>query len=266
MRFRKGLGFTRSQAQNYLRITHTAAAIKIAGVVSMLLMSAHAHGQIFKSGNQAIPLIELFTSEGCSSCPPADRWLVEIGKSEHVWSTFVPLAFHVDYWDYIGWKDPFASREYSQRQRRYAKEFSEPTVYTPGVRKSGEQWRRWYLSDAPDELTGDTVGAIRLEVEKSGRFKAEFFGASQSTQLTVALLGIGLSSVVKRGENQGKTLRHDFVVLGISRYAGSVPGSWEGSIPVSSTQASSYAIAAWVTKNGSLKPIQATGGLLARGD
>ena len=85
----------------------------------------------FSSSVERVALVELYTSEGCSSCPPADRWLSQLNSSDKLWDNFVPVAFHVDYWDYIGWKDRFASKAYSQRQRRYAKEQGERTVYNP---------------------------------------------------------------------------------------------------------------------------------------
>lgn len=174
----------------------------------------------------------------------------------------MPIAFHVDYWDYIGWKDPYASREYSQRQRRYAREFGESTVYTPGVRKAGQDWQKWRSRPNLDEASEQKVGKLMLNVEKDGRFTASF-AADQSTQLNIALLGLDLSNEVSRGENRGRTLEHDFVVLGISSYSSAELGQWQGELPKASTPAKSYAIAAWVTQGGSLKPLQATGGYLA---
>ena len=88
------------------------------------MLSVTTQAQTFESNNEQVSLIELYTSEGCSSCPPAERWLSKLADDESLWSHFVPLAFHVDYWDYIGWKDPYASKEYSQRQRRYALQFN----------------------------------------------------------------------------------------------------------------------------------------------
>jgi len=94
-------------------------------VLFTLLTSLSANAQQFMSGEKQVPLIELYTSEGCSSCPPADRWMSKLTAHEDLWSGFVPIALHVDYWDYIGWKDPYASREYSQRQRQIAAERQE---------------------------------------------------------------------------------------------------------------------------------------------
>lgn len=233
--------------------------------VSLLLLgslSFSIFAQEFESPEEQVQLIELYTSEGCSSCPPADRWLSSLKNSDSLWSRFVPLAFHVDYWDYIGWKDPYASREHSQRQRRYAREFGESTVYTPGVRKAGEEWRNWRSRPNLDELSGQKVGKLAINVERDGRFKASF-SSDKPMQLNIALLGLDLSNEVSRGENRGRTLEHDFVVLGVSSYSTADVGQWQGELPQPSTPAKRYAVAAWVTQGGSLAPVQATGGYLA---
>ena len=97
------------------------------------------------SAPQRVPLVELYTSEGCSSCPPADRWLRSLMHDAKA-GRLLPLAFHVDYWDYIGWKDPFARREFNERQSQLARTNKNRTVYTPGVFVQGRETPRW--SDA----------------------------------------------------------------------------------------------------------------------
>ena len=87
-----------------------------------------AEGVSYRSGVQQTGLLELYTSEGCSSCPPADRWLSSLKDDDGLWQELIPVAFHVDYWDYLGWRDRFAARDFSQRQRRYAAEQSMRTV------------------------------------------------------------------------------------------------------------------------------------------
>lgn len=235
-------------------------------ILNIFSLSNNAQAQVFESGEQQVPVIELYTSEGCSSCPPADRWLSGLTDDENLWSGFVPMAFHVDYWDYIGWEDPYASKEYSQRQRRYASEYRESTVYTPGVRKSGEEWRSWRFFGKPENKEAETVGKIALTVADGGQFEANFSASAQSnakpSQLTVAILGVGLSSEVTRGENSGKTLEHDFVVLGISSFSSAEAGKWTGTIPSPKVKAKKYAVAAWLTEGGRLTPVQATGGYL----
>ena len=225
--------------------------------------------QKFSSGEQQVPLIELYTSEGCSSCPPADRWMSTLVNDEALWSGFVPIALHVDYWDYIGWKDPYASPEYSQRQRQIAAENRERTVYTPGVRKAGQEWRTWRLWGEPSNDKGPLVGDLSLSVDNSGAFNAKFNQSDdqkilsrQGLQLNIAVLGLGLSNEVTRGENRGETLEHDFVVLGLSRFSSAEEFSWSGSIEKPEISADRYALAAWISEKGRTKPIQSTGGYL----
>src|SRR6059036_4275966 len=86
----------------------------------------------FQSSGKQPALIELYTSEGCSSCPPAETWLSRLKESPGLWRDFVPMAFHVDYWDYLGWRDPWAAQEFSDRQRAYAQSWRSRRIYTPG--------------------------------------------------------------------------------------------------------------------------------------
>ena len=229
------------------------------------LWASSTLAQTFQSSIQQVPLVELYTSEGCSSCPPADRWMTSLLDEDGLWQNYVPIAFHVDYWDYIGWPDRFASKEYSQRQRRYAAEFNESTVYTPGMRKAGDLWRNWLYVRSPELKDAKNVGVLSLDVKQDDSFTATF-DAEQSndtpSQINIALLGLGLTTDVKRGENRGKTLDHNFVVLGISTVASSELNQWRGTLPKPSVSAPSYAVAAWVTQGGSLTPIQVVGGKL----
>ena len=226
--------------------------------------------QVFRSGESQVQLVELFTSEGCSSCPPADRWMSRLKSDEGLWKSFVPVAFHVDYWDYIGWPDRFAEREYSQRQRRYAAEFSESTVYTPGLRLAGQEWRGWRRATGASLRTSGRPTMGNLELKVAGEsFKASYQPVSSSDQgpyqLSLALLGLDLSTDVKRGENRGETLQHDFVVLGITTISALTDSQeirWQGSLPEASASAPKYALAAWVSQAASQVPIQALGGEL----
>src|SRR6059036_3501 len=95
-------------------------------------ITASAAETTFEVGPQRAQLLELYTSEGCSSCPPAEAWLSKLKDAPGLWRDFVPIAFHVDYWDSLGWKDPFAIKAYSERQRDYAASWRSRSVYTPG--------------------------------------------------------------------------------------------------------------------------------------
>ncbi len=238
-----------------------------------LFVSAAQSLQTFSSGDKAVSVVELYTSEGCSSCPPADRWLSALQSESGLWGEFIPMAFHVDYWDYIGWKDPYASRSNSQRQRRYAAEYRERTVYTPGVRRNGEEWRAWRRGAAITSADRKAVGTLSLSIDDENSFEATFNsnadadeGASDvrqnNVQLNIAVLGMGLEQEVTSGENEGRTLMHDFVVLGTASFSSAEHGAWSGQLPEAKARAEQYAVVAWVSKAGYLSPLQATGGLL----
>src|SRR3954466_11198991 len=109
------------------------------------LFAAVAHGEkcTARSGPQTAALVELYTSEGCDSCPPADRWLSGLGRRGLAPDRVVPLSLHVDYWDYIGWKDPYAKREFSSRQRKLTQLQRNAFVYTPQVMLQGRDYREW---------------------------------------------------------------------------------------------------------------------------
>ncbi len=250
--------------------------IHFALIISTLsaAMSAKADNLVsFESGTKQVPLIELYTSEGCSSCPPADRWLSSLNDSPELWASFVPVAFHVDYWNYIGWPDRFAKQEYTQRQRRYAAEFRERTIYTPGVRQSGLEWRGWRREGVSSPAI--ETGKLQVNVDAQGLISASFTPQapdnSEPLQLTLAVLGMSLESDVKRGENKGKKLKHDFVVLATTTLASNnLTGnqgndqsvSWQGQLPAPEHDAPTLALAAWVTVGQSQVPIQATGGVI----
>src|SRR5881394_2646922 len=120
--------------------------ILLAVLAFCLVSAAQAQKCTARSGDKTAVLVELYTSEGCNSCPPADRWLSGLGK-KYPAELVVPLALHVDYWDYIGWKDPYAKREFSQRQRRLSQLQRAALVYTPQVLVQGADFRTWGSSE-----------------------------------------------------------------------------------------------------------------------
>ena len=94
--------------------------LAILATVALTAPPATGVPTVFESGAERVNLVELYTSEGCSSCPPADRWLSGLRRNRGLWQQVVPLAFHVDYWDNLGWRDQFADASWSERQRQYA--------------------------------------------------------------------------------------------------------------------------------------------------
>ena len=222
--------------------------------------SAVAEKLTFNSGNRQVTLLELYTSQGCSNCPPAERWLNEYVDDAELWTRIVPLAFHVDYWDYIGWKDVYASGDHGERQREYARAGRARSVYTPGLFANGREWRGWTLRVDP-RASSKEPGNLSVTVE-AGRVAATFAAASGPYELHLALLGFDIDTKVERGENRNSILKQQFVVLAHALHTSS-NGHWNVPLPQGESTASRYAIAAWVSTPGNPAPVQATGGWLA---
>jgi hypothetical protein len=172
------------------------------------------------SGSKLLPVVELFTSEGCDSCPPADKWFSTLKPESGV----LPLAFHVDYWDYIGWKDPFGKAAFGERQRDGVRRQGGRVAYTPQVVLDGKDLRSWFRTAALDsglvdarkreprariELTA-TPNGKSLELSVKGDLASTADRANAT--LFVAITENNLTSRVSAGENRGVTLKHDHVV------------------------------------------------------
>lgn len=173
-----------------------------------------------KSGAQITPLLELYTSEGCSSCPPADEWFSHIkADSQKV----TPLAFHVDYWDYIGWKDRFAKAQYSERQRKTAAFNGASFVYTPQFSLNGRDFRGRGDARLNQEIM-QTAQAARANLDLRASLQANGETLVQASvqvvntadipyaEIFIATYENQLVSQVNAGENSGRELRHDYVV------------------------------------------------------
>lgn len=174
------------------------------------------------SARTSVPLVELYTSQGCSSCPPADKWLSQLAQKDA--TRAIPLAFHVAYWDYIGWKDPYARPEFNERQSRLAAANGSRSVYTPGVFVQGREARRWYdAADFEAQLkaigqrpAGATITLDQVKVSGGNvelRVRSELAAPAISKRATVyvALVESGLSTKVTAGENRGEKLANDRV-------------------------------------------------------
>ena len=225
-------------------------------LVLCAISSAHAADRVLESSSQKAHLLELFTSEGCSSCPPAEAWLSKLKNEPRLWKDFVPLAFHVDYWDHLGWRDPFASKEWTARQYQYSANWKSESVYTPGFVVDG---RESQTRSVPSSST-DKPGVLKIALAKD-KVSAEFNptnGPAKNVDLHVALLGFDLNTKPTAGENNGRNLHQDFVVLSLMN-AKLTDGKAEISLNVDSRAG---AIAAWITASNQLEPIQAVGGWL----
>jgi hypothetical protein len=175
-----------------------------------------------RSGAARAALVELYTSEGCDSCPPADQWLSGFPSNGLGRTRVVPLAFHVDYWDYIGWKDAYARPEYGDRQRKNVARVRSGFVYTPQVIVSGADFGKWNtprFGERVGEINGNPPGADIVLNVRDGNGALEVTARASAKQATasgavlyIALYENGLSTQVKAGENSGRTLKHDYVV------------------------------------------------------
>jgi len=181
---------------------------------------------VAESGARTLPLVELYTSEGCSSCPPADRWLARtLGPADD--GPAAALAFHVDYWDKLGWPDRFARATWSERQHGIARAAQSGVVYTPQVVLQGQDTMAWQTSAATRELANASSARprakITVETETRGTRLAVKASARVNTpaprdgaRLVVAYTDGGHVTPVKRGENAGVTLAHEHVVRALA--------------------------------------------------
>ena len=200
-------------------------------------------------------LVELFTSQGCSSCPAADRLLSRLAEVSSSDIAVVPLAFHVDYWNYLGWSDPFSSSDWSDRQRSYARRLESRGVYTPQLVVNG----RWDAvgSNEPDvtalierarrdgeggwvEIEAHLTADDRIDIGLSARVSP---GSPDKLSLWVAVVESGFETPVRSGENARKALRNDYVVRRmLPAFELDANGGGEGSIRVNPDPA-------WVRRN-----------------
>ena len=200
-----------------MRPLHTCIALCSWLLSSLSCVPAFAQAIPCKdqTGSARTMVVELFTSEGCSSCPPADAWLSTLKDEPQV----VALAFHVDYWDDIGWKDVFANPAYTQRQRQWQARTGSRAIYTPQVLVNGHAWSRWpgplsnvnaRISPSAPIVSMSQTGALVQAQLKPG---TEAKTAGAMLQGYWAVLEDGHRNAIKAGENKGRSLTHDHVVV-----------------------------------------------------
>lgn len=223
------------------------------------------------SATHRVSLVELYTSEGCSSCPPADEWLSRLGGQGLAGKTIVPLALHVDYWDYIGWHDRFAQPGFSARQRELAAVGRSSVIYTPQVVFNGHDFRSWWnagrvereLAAAGSSKAQASI-SLNLQVGNPGAFTVTATAGTVQAgphALYLAVYENGLHSDVNRGENAGATLHHDFVVrkwLGPLTLNNQARLSWRQEIELDGTwKPDSLGVAAFVQNTATGEVLQA---------
>ncbi|MFC3153186.1 DUF1223 domain-containing protein [Litoribrevibacter euphylliae] len=263
--------------------------------LSLLLLSLFAQGQTLTSSNHQTVMLELYTSQGCSSCPPAEKWISGFTEDDKLWDKLIPINFRVDYWDYLGWKDHYSNPLFSARQRRYQSLGHSRTVATPGFIVNGKGWNGWFYRRGITAESLSNAGILSIEfpdnLKKSDRITITFTnnsGTSDALMANLVVMGFGLEDYIKRGENRGKTFVQDFVVLGYDRqplflqsqseeqttdYTSTTTstsiskGITSISLPdTSKHEAERYAVAVWVSEKNDPSPIQAVGGWIESGN
>ncbi|KFX69448.1 hypothetical protein TMS3_0113560 [Pseudomonas taeanensis MS-3] len=238
----------------------------VSACIATLLLCPLAQAQSnmsVSSGVTTTPMLELFTSQGCSSCPPAERWMSELKDHPALWTGLIPLAFHVDYWDSLGWPDPFANPGFSARQRAYNRIGASRAVYTPGFMLAGREWRGWFQRQPLKLTNAAAVGKLTLDLD-GDRVRLTFVANQplpEGMTAHVARLGFGLRSKVTRGENAGQTLEHDFVVLSLQQIGANSANQWQTQLQADS-RGERQALVAWLSSPGQPQPYQAVAGWL----
>lgn len=218
-----------------------AAALAIVG--AQIATPASAASQCTATSGATVPVVvELYTSEGCDSCPPADRWLSKSIAEHSKDAAFIPLAFHVDYWDYIGWKDAFAQPAFAQRQSALAANGGASGVYTPQIFVNGKDDRSWTGGAA--RLAAAGRASVKFNVTTNWKNDAAALTLAVSGRLAEPAPGVrfryavtesGLVSAVKAGENRGVTLHHDAVVRATGVLPLDASGAFSLNVPVPRT-------------------------------
>src|SRR5246500_3565127 len=203
-----------------------AAGVAISILTILAFRYVHAASTPAGSGRDGAPstpvLVELFTSEGCSSCPPADALLEKFDRSQPVsGAELIVLSEHVDYWNDIGWKDPFSSHEYSERQSAYAAHFALGSSYTPQMIVDGhyefvgsdERVAKEAIANATKVMKTPVTVSSRLNDEKTPILHIETGPLPSSSTAISAVIFVAIAddideSHVNGGENAGRTLKH----------------------------------------------------------
>ena len=203
----------------------TGTMIRFIAVAFFLLFTLQPRAEVpqvlsvVSSANRAA-LLELYTSEGCSSCPPADRFMSQLKNSDISDQQLIPLSFHVTYWDYIGWRDRFANDQYDDRQRKQAMLNAGRSVYTPQFMLNGKDYRHYRSLDTDVQRINTQAAAYQLKLTAipqtdSISVKLNIRRLLDNHEKAIAYLALyehNLTSAVTDGENEGERLHHDYVV------------------------------------------------------
>ncbi|MEM8893976.1 MAG: DUF1223 domain-containing protein [Bacteroidota bacterium] len=209
--------------------------MKVVIIIVLISLSSLVNAQ------DGIAVVELFTSQGCSSCPSADRLLTKLmEEAESEGKTLFPLSFHVSYWNYLGWIDPYSSDDFTNRQRLYSSRLKTSNIYTPQMVVNGKHEfvgsNRALAKTSIDEVYNDEplVGLELTEVDRSEdqvKYNFNWDGPLGGYVLNVALVERDIENYVPRGENRGRTLHHDNVVRFFTTYNSAKSGSVTVDLP-----------------------------------
>jgi hypothetical protein len=197
-------------------ISPKAAGLAISLLLLVLAPTSAAELCAAQSGPTRATVVEIYTSEGCSSCPPADQWLSTL-KASQAGSGTVIQAFHVGYWDYIGWVDRFASPAHTTRQRKIASLNRLTSIYTPQAVRDGRDWPDWHRAASSNLNATKESAAVNIVLKEVAPDQFEALvtpvdGTPGTWSAYWSVTEHGHSSKVKSGENAGELLRHDYVV------------------------------------------------------
>lgn len=186
--------------------------------ILLMLYGANTYGLTLESDGKKKNLVELYTSESCSSCPPAEKWLNSLKSAGTLWKDYIPVEFHVDYWNHLHWKDRYSRPEFSSRQREYHRKI-QGGVYTPQVIKNGVNQRGWFrqrLTTTPEQVKEMSHLKSHISLDK-GKVQVNYIPAPKKMlegnhKCQFAIMSGEIITKVENGENEGRTLPHEFVV------------------------------------------------------
>ena len=239
-------------------------------VLLTVVLGGSAVAQGSGPANPRVALLELYTSEGCSSCPPADRWVSSLRRPTLNPDQLVVLAFHVDYWNDLGWRDRFSQHSFTERQQALVSANGLRTAYTPQLVLNGRDFRGYGGIEKQIARLHSEPAAVRLRLETKQRGTSlRITAVAESEQpldpdssLYVAIYENNLETTVENGENRGRRLRHDFVVRTLFRPIPITAGKatrWEQKLSLPADwKINDLGVAAFVQHNRTAEVLQAT--------
>ncbi len=245
------------------RVTLLTFSFMLLGKFALAQSKADS-GWFAAAGPKKTTLVELYTSQGCSSCPPAETYLNRIDKKYVLWRDVVPIAFHVDYWDYIGWKDKYATKENSNRQRRHQQFDNLSRVYTPGFVVDGQEWYSFFRGENLRLSQDQAAPTLQVKFSKGNKLIVKVGGLKKNQVIiNVGILASGIKDYIRSGENADRTLLQNFVLIGHKEYKKQGGNFWTLDFPSYEKKiGDKKALVVWLTDD-EYHVIQATGNYLS---